>query len=144
MFLNQITDVSKRSLPNRQAPESRTNFEFSGGGERELGMDVRFRSGLAVRASGTAGRGAGAERLVDDGLDGARTTAAFGAAAEASVDLLGIARKGIRAADSAADIVVAEDVAGTDNHKRGGPSVMRGPSIFKTAAGCKRKNRLFK
>ena len=107
-------------------------------------MDMRFRAGLAVRASGTAGLGAGAERLVNDGLDGARAPAAFGAAAETAVNLLGIAWKGIRGADSTADIVVAEDVTGTDNHKNGSPSLMRGPSIFKTAAGCKRKNRLFK
>jgi hypothetical protein len=90
---------------------------FSGGRERELGMNVRFRGGLAVRAAGTAGLGAGAQRLVDDGLDGAGTSATFGAAAEAAVDLLGIARKSIRGADGAADILVAKDVAGTDNHK---------------------------
>jgi hypothetical protein len=119
-------------------------FRFSGRGERELGMHVRFRVSLTVRASRTAGLGAGAERLVNDGLDGARAAASFGAAAEAAVDLLGISWKRIRGADSTADIVVAEDVTGTDNHKNGSPSVLRSPSIFKTAAGCKRKNRLFK
>ena len=71
---------------------------------------------VAVRTADAAGLGAGAQRLVDDGLDGARAAAAFGAAAEAAVDLLGIARKSIRGADSTADIVVAKDVTGTDNH----------------------------
>ena len=92
----------------------------SGGGEGELDKDIL---GLRIRpvvpASGMAGLGAGPEGLVDDGLDGARASAAFGAAAEAAVDLLGIARKVFRGADGVADIVVAEDVAGTDNHENG-------------------------
>src|ERR1700680_2797449 len=107
-------------------------------------MDVRFHTRLAVRASGTAGLGTSAAGLVNDVLDGARAAAASGAAAEAAVNLLGIARKIFRGADSFADIVVAKDVAGTDNHTNGSPSGKRSPSIFKTAAGCKRKNRLFK
>jgi hypothetical protein len=137
--------MSKRSSPKPARTWKSSEFSgFSGGGERKFGVEMRFHTALAVRASGTAGLGAGAQRLVDDGFDGARAPAAFGAAAEAAVNLLGIARKSIRGADSTADIVVAEDVAGTDNHKNANPSVIRGPSIFKTAAGCKRKNRLFK
>ena len=50
----------------------------------------------AVRAAGAAGLGASSQSLVDDGLDGARATAAFCAAAEAAVDLLGIAGKVLR------------------------------------------------
>jgi hypothetical protein len=94
---------------------------FSGSSERELGMDMGCRVGVAVRASGTAGLGAGTQRLVDDGLDGAGAAATLGAAAEAAIDLLGIARQVIRGADGAADIVIAKDVAGTDNHTNGGP-----------------------
>jgi hypothetical protein len=75
----------------------------------------------AVRAAGAAGLGASPQSLVDDGLDGARATAAFGAAAEAAVDLLGIAGKVLRSLDGTADIVVAKDVTGTDNHKSGRP-----------------------
>jgi hypothetical protein len=82
----------------------------------ELGVDP----GPAVRASGTADLGAGAQGLVYDGLDGPRAAAAFGAAAEAAIDLLGIARKVFRRADGTADIVVAEDVAGTNNHENDG------------------------
>ena len=96
-----------------------------------------------MRTSCAAGFGAGAQRLVDDGLDGARASAAFGAAAEAAIDLLGIAEKVLRRLDGTADVVVADDVTGTDNHKNASPSVMRMPSILKAAAGCKRKNRLF-
>lgn len=64
-----------------------------------------------------AGLGAAAERLIDDVLDSARAAAAFGAAAETAVDLLGMARKVFRDIDGVADIVVAEDVAGTNNHE---------------------------
>ena len=98
----------------------------------------------AMRAAGAAFLGAGAERFVDDSLDGARAPAAFGAATEAAIDLLGIAGKVRRSVDGAADILVADDVTGTNNHETGSPSVMRDPQILKAAAGCKRKSRLFK
>jgi hypothetical protein len=78
-------------------------------------MRRRFRPG--VRAAGMAGLGAGSERVIKDGLDGARAPAAFGAAAEASVNLLGISRKVFRGIDGVADIVVAEEVTGTNNHE---------------------------
>jgi hypothetical protein len=79
-------------------------------------MGVRIGSGLAVGASGTAGLGAGAERVVDDGLDGARATAALGTATETAIDLLGIARQVFRSTDGITHVVVGDDVAGTDNH----------------------------
>src|SRR6478609_4105477 len=78
---------------------------FSGSGERER-VSRFVRHIMAVRAARAAGLGAGAECLVDDGLDGARTTAAFGAAAEAAVDLLWMARKVRRCVHSAADVMV--------------------------------------
>ena len=71
---------------------------------------------LAVRTAGAAGLGAGAQRLVDDGLDGARATAALGAAAETTVNLLGVTGKMLRTLDGTADIVVAKHVTGTDDH----------------------------
>jgi len=46
-----------------------------------------------MRASGTARLGAIAQGLINDGLDGARASATFNAAAEAPVELLGIARR---------------------------------------------------
>jgi hypothetical protein len=82
-------------------------------------VDVRIRPGLAVGASRITGVGAGTERLVDDGLDGARAPAAFGAATEAAINLLGIARKAFGSIDGVTDIVVAKDVAGTNNHETG-------------------------
>src|ERR1700722_9174699 len=119
-------------------------LEFSGGSECELAMHLRLRPGSTVRASGMAGLGTSTERFVDDGLDGARTTAAFGAAAEAAINLLGITRKGFRGVDGVADIVVAEDVAGTNNHGNGTALGDVEPSVFYMGTGCKRKNRLFK
>ena len=81
---------------------------------------------LAVRATGTAGLGAGTQRLVDDLLDGTRTTATFRAAAQAPVDLLGIPGKVVRAADRTADIVVGQNIARTNNHKR---RALRGAAV---------------
>jgi hypothetical protein len=110
--------VRRRSRQKRGNPAI---LQVSGGSQRELGMDMRFRSRLAVRAPGTAGLGASPKGLVDDGLDGARAPAAFGAAPEAAIDLLGIARQIIRGADSTADIMVGEDVTGADDHQNGEP-----------------------
>jgi hypothetical protein len=110
-----------------------------------LGMAMRLGVSLAVRAARTAGLGAGAQRLVDNGLDGARAAAAFGTAAEATVDLLGIPGKVFRAIDRTADIVVGQDVAGTNNHETS--ELFRGRGvieILKSTVGCKRKNPDFK
>ena len=71
---------------------------------------------MAVRTAGATCLGAGAERIVDDGLDGARATAALCAATEAAVELLGVARKILRTLDGTADVVVAQHVTGTDDH----------------------------
>ena len=76
---------------------------------------------LAVRASGKTGLGTRTQRFLDNGLDGTRATAAFGAAPETSIDLLGIAGKVFRSAYRATDIVVGQDVAGTNDHEKGGP-----------------------
>lgn len=101
------------------------------GREREFGrLGVVLIGSMRMAGMGTAGAaglGAGTERLVDDRLDGARAAAAFGTAAEAAVHLLGIACHGPAGTHGIADIVVAEDVTGTDNHRRkAGPSVMLG------------------
>ena len=74
----------------------------------------------AMRATGAAGLGASPQGLVDDGLEGARASAAFGATSETAIDLLGAARQAIGTADGVADIVVAKDVAGTNNHENSG------------------------
>ena len=81
-------------------------------------MEVSVRPGLAVRTAGTAGLGTSAERLVNDALDGARASPAFGGATKAAIDLLGVTRQIFRGADGAADIMVSQDVAGTNNHEK--------------------------
>jgi len=74
-----------------------------------------------MRTAEAAGLGAGTERLVDDGLDGTRAPAAFGAAAEATINLLRIARQFPGGDYGIADIVVAEDVTGANDHGDGRP-----------------------
>ena len=69
-----------------------------------------------MRTAGTAGLGAGAKRFLDDGLDGARAAAAFGAAAEATVDLLGMTHRVVGVSDGGAYIVIAQHITGTDDH----------------------------
>ena len=92
--------------------------EFSGSREREFLFARHILAGLAVRAAGIAGLRAVPERIVDDRPDGARAAAAFGAATEAVIDLLGAPWKIVlRRADGQADILVADDVAGTDDHE---------------------------
>jgi hypothetical protein len=91
----------------------------TGGFERRRVVAVGVRTRLTVRAAGTAGLGAGSERLVDDGLDGARAPAAFCAATEATIELLGVPGQIFRALDGTADILVGQDVTGTNNHESG-------------------------
>ena len=71
---------------------------------------------MIVGAAGLTGPGAGAERIVNDALDGACATAAFGAATEAAIKLLGAARKAFGGFHGVADVVIAQHVAGADNH----------------------------
>ena len=89
-------------------------------GEIDRLVRRRMAMALAVRTTAAAGLGAGPQRLIDDGLDRARTTAALGAASETSVDLLGVAVELLRTLDGTADVVVAKHVTGTDDHKGGG------------------------
>ncbi len=73
--------------------------------------------GLAVRTTRAAGFGAGPERFVHDLLDRPGTTAALGAATEASVDLSGRARRHLRHTYCITHVVVGKNVAGTDDHE---------------------------
>ena len=104
---------------------------------------------VAMRTAGAARLGAWAEGLVDDRLDGACAAAAFGAAAEAPVNLLWIARQvrscQVRSCNyGTADIVVAKDVTGTNDHEDGRPIGDASEQILKGTTVCKRKNRSFK
>lgn len=71
---------------------------------------------VPVPATSAARLGAGAECLVDDGLDGAGAATAFGAATKAAIKLLRISRQGNAGAHGIANVVVAEDVTRTNDH----------------------------
>jgi len=71
---------------------------------------------MAVRAAGLTGMRTGAECFVNDALDGAGAAAAFGTATKATIKLLGATRKIVCGIHGVADVVVAQHVAGTDNH----------------------------
>jgi hypothetical protein len=117
--------MDRATLRNAADGAIRTNpVGNSGSREGEIGSGRGLGSGvrmamlmdMAVRAAGLAGPDAGAERLVDDALDGTRATAAFGAAAKAAIDLLGVTRKAVGRIHGVADVVIAQHVAGADNH----------------------------
>lgn len=122
------------------------DLERSAGREREFGRRgvLVGRLGMVVLAAGTAGLGAGPQGLVDDGLDRAGAAAALGIAAETAIDLLGISRQGPAGIHGVTDIVVAEDVTGTDNHQtKAGPSVMLDIMDIVGSGGMQREKRLF-
>ena len=76
-----------------------------------------------------AGRRRGIERLIHDFADGAGAAAALGAAAKATIDLPGRARRRLRR-HRRADILVAQNVAGTDDHQGlpGGTLILERPA----------------
>jgi len=92
-LLTLLSHIAGRSNPVPKGSDSgkQAILDVSGGSERELGIDMRLRGPLAVGAPRATGLGASTKRLVDDGFDGARTPATFGTAAEAAIELLGIA-----------------------------------------------------
>jgi len=116
----------------------------SGCGQSKLGLDIRLGTGMTVRASRAARSGTRAKSLIHDLLDGASAPAALCTATETSIHLPRRSRRHLRNAHRAAHIVVAQDVAGTNDHGRERLAGRVGHWIFKTAAGCKRKNRFFK
>lgn len=71
---------------------------------------------LAMGASRATGLGTSSQRLVHNLLDGPRAAAAFGAAAQAVVDLPCRARKIRSPGHDVTHVVVSQDVAGTNNH----------------------------
>jgi hypothetical protein len=121
--------------------------KISAGREGELGRLGRLvvrRHSVVVRAAGAAGRGTGAKRFVDNGLDRPSAAAAFGATAETPIDLLGMAHSVVGLGDGGADVVIAQHVTGTNDHGSGRPFGDAPSSIFKGPAGCKRKKRNLK
>src|SRR6516162_9212844 len=88
------------------------------GGKRRLS-----KADLVARPAARAAAAGRRDRVVHDAADGARATAALGAAAEAAIDLPGAARR-LLGADHRAHVVVAQHVARTDDH--GGLAVLGG------------------
>jgi hypothetical protein len=58
----------------------------------------------------------GGERLIHNAADGSSASSALRAAAQATIDLAGGARRYSIAGERPADVVVAQHVTGTDNH----------------------------
>ena len=113
MLLNEINDTGKR---NRAAARRSRNCNGSRGLEVRSGASGRLGLGnVRVRAIGGTFPGAGAKCVLDDLVDGAGAAATFGAATEAAIDLPGRARQSRRGADRAADVVIAQNIAGTDD-----------------------------
>jgi hypothetical protein len=116
------------------------NLGNSGCGERKLDLDIRLSAGMAVGASRAAGSRTWAKRLIHDLLDGASAPAALCAATQTSIDLSRCARRQLGDTHGAAHVVVAQDVAGTNDHGREGLAGGIDDWICKTGSGCKRKN----
>ena len=70
--------------------------------------------------SGDASVRVGCQRLIENRLDRPRATPALGTTAEAMIDLLGVDRRIVGRNNRASDILVGEDVAGTDDHETKG------------------------
>lgn len=99
-----------------ETTESEGFQEASVGREHEL-VSRLFGAVHAVRASGVAGLRTGSECIVDDGLDRPRTAAALRTAPQAIIDMLGVPKHIVSGIDGIADIMVAENVAGANNHE---------------------------
>jgi len=84
-------------------------------GERQfLGRKHRLSKAGSVALAWVTGAGR-RNRLVHDAANGARAAAALDAAAEATIDLAGGARRRF-STDRGAHVVVSQHVARTDNH----------------------------
>src|SRR5262249_45246442 len=73
---------------------------------------------LVARTALPGGHASPGDRLVHDAADGAGAAAALGAATEAAIDLTGRAR-GSLGRERAAHVVVAQHIAGADDHGSG-------------------------
>jgi hypothetical protein len=112
------TSRQASGLVQRKPPQARFFNSKKGLGGRNLGDGQPGRNLGAMGRMRTVGRalpGAGAKRILDDLVDRARAAAAFGAAAEAAVNLPCRARQIGRSAHRAADVVIAQHIAGTDD-----------------------------
>src|SRR5215475_6120566 len=100
--------VSKKLQP--VLPEPGSTFHIAN-------YQVRLNDVCGVQGAGAADRTAdfgAVQRFINDFTDGTGATAALGAAAEAAIDVARGAARGT--AGGASYFVVAQHVAGTDNH----------------------------
>jgi hypothetical protein len=141
---SKIAGMSLR--PKQRESRNPAIKDFSGHRQREpvRSKFVRGRIGPVMLTASLTGFGARAECFVDDGLDGPRAAAACDAAAEAAVNLLGASWQFVRGADGVADLMVANDVTGTNNHGNRQTLVDAGGSIVKWRVRCKRKSGFLK
>ena len=103
--------------------------------------DFSVNSGM--RATGAAFPRTGAQRFGDDLLDGPCAAPAFGAAPEASVNLLGRTRQVVRCGDGRADVVIGQYVAGTNDHKNWRARLRCADTDIGPSREAQRENRLF-
>jgi hypothetical protein len=117
-FRSGLNHIGQHDNPSpRQRQQGSSGPSGSDGGFEQFGVAMSLGMVAAVWAARAAGLGAGAQRLIEDSLDGAGAAAAFSTAAQTPVDLPCRARQIIRCGGyRGADIVVAEDVTGTNNH----------------------------
>jgi hypothetical protein len=137
-----------RKFQEKSGGRDRQALEFSAGGDgfvmAMIVMAMVMRVALGVRAPFAAGLGARTQRFIHDLADGPGTTTALGAAAKAAIDLPRRARQIAGVSHSVADVVVANDVAGTNDHgfRSAGP-VKRSLSIKCPRGRMQRQNRHF-
>ncbi len=83
---------------------------------RQIGRAMVVRMSLGVRTPRAARLGAGAKRFIHDFANRARATPTLGAASQTAIDLTGGSRDILRAGHGSSDIVVCQDVTGTNDH----------------------------
>lgn len=113
MFLNQIRP--RDNPPKKLGCYQNIAIQTS---KSDFGMNLfDFCLRRRVRTPVATSPGAGAERFLDDGLDGPGTPPAFRAASETSVNLLGRAPQIVCCGHGGADVVIGQHVTRTHNHE---------------------------
>lgn len=103
------------------------------------------RHGSSMRAACAAGFGTGLEGFVHDFADGAGTAATLGATTEAPVNLPCRPGRLLCVGDDTANIVVAQHIAGTDDHQHQHLAVREVSfDMSSSLTGCKSKTPSFK
>jgi hypothetical protein len=104
----KLSESDLRLIRHSSGPNRRSHGDF--------GLD-RLLRGLRRGAAGAAFPRTGTERFRDNRPDGPGTSAAFGTASEAPVNLLRAARRIFCCGDGSANVVVGQYVTGTYDHE---------------------------